>query len=91
MKIDFLKKLKPCPLCGYDLSDNPDDSFHPSGSYMRYDKTNDLYHYVGRQNRKPEDLPLYILCCPVSSGGCGLELTVESEEDALFKWNRRSS
>lgn len=88
----YLSQFKPCPFCGYELKNNLDDSVYPSGRWWREDGPRGVgfRHYVGHRERQPGDHPVYSVNCAECSGGCGAELTADSMEEALEKWNRRT-
>lgn len=87
----FLKQLKPCPFCGYKLENNVDDSFYPVGNaWWRDSEEVGCRIYVGAREREEGDQPVYGLHCPPCSGGCGAEMSADTPEDAVAKWNRRA-
>lgn len=83
----FLKQFKPCVFCGYEIHENLDDTFYPSGTWYREGRHG--RQYVHHRDKQEGDKPIYSLNCAECSGGCGVEFRVDSKEEALAKWNRR--
>lgn len=82
-------KLLPCPFCGKKVTLTDDDTLYPSGILWRDDPEIGLRTYHSRREQKEGDGMCYTMHCPVPSGGCGAEITGDSEEEAVASWNRR--
>lgn len=81
--------LKPCPFCGRKLDINNEDTVYPTGIYWRYSEEIGCHHYVSFNERLPDDNPCYKVTCPSIYGGCDAQVTGDSEQEAIDKWNRR--
>lgn len=86
MKIDS-SKLKPCPFCGRKVDDDLIDTLYPSGIYWR--QHNNFRSYHSHKERKEGDQPCYEMNCTESNGGCGAEISADTLEEVITKWNRR--
>lgn len=80
----------PCPFCGMvpDL-ENP-DTLYPIGIGWKDDEELGLRTYHDSSEVPPEQW-CWTMHCPSPSGGCGAEISGDSEQEALDKWNRRSN
>lgn len=79
--------LKPCPFCGNEVDLEDDDTLHPSG--VGWKPRGD----IGRSYHSFREVPLeqwcYTMHCPTTSGGCGAEISGDSRQEAIDKWNKR--
>lgn len=82
--------VKPCPFCGHQPEDRR-DFFHPTGTVWQDRLLNGrkfrTYH---RHGTKEYDGRCWVLACLTHEGGCGAEMSGDSEEDTLERWNRRA-
>ena len=84
-------KLKPCPFCGMQSHQDWDDTLHPSGSGWRelqFGETK-IRHYMGRKDYHKWEGACYEIDCAETYGGCGVNITGDSKEEVINKWNRR--
>ena len=81
----------PCPFCGNKVDLEDYDTLYPSGVFWREDKELGMRTYHSRKNSLPSDKQCYAMHCPVPSGGCGAQVSGDSEAEAVAAWNRRSN
>ena len=81
-----MQRLKPCPFCGKvpDLEDP--DTLYPNGTGWKV--TKGFRHYVSFRDVQKEQW-CYTLHCVTTSGGCGAEVSGDSAEEAISKWEKR--
>lgn len=76
---------KNCPFCG--MYNNLDiDTLYPNGTAWK--QAVGYSHYVQREGQ-PKENWCYKVICNESYGGCGAEMSGDSEEEAVEKWNKR--
>ena len=92
LRKEFMK-LKPCPFCGMTSDTEWEDTLHPSGVGWREDMfTGDeipLRHYLGRDRQDQWQGACYEIHCNVIYSGCGVNISGDSKEDVIEKWNKR--
>ena len=88
--------LLPCPFCGWHPGEDEDDLLdvlHRSGTWWAdrtfYGKTYRIYRR--HSMREEGDSPCWSMNCTENMGGCGAEITGDSEAEVVAKWNRRTS
>ena len=86
--------LKSCPFCGFEPpTDDLIDILHPSGIYWRPYFSDDGVEisrsYVGHQESKPGDQQVWTMNCTENMGGCGAEISADTLDEVIKKWNRR--
>jgi Restriction alleviation protein Lar len=81
-----IEQMKPCPFCGLqpDLEDH--DTIYPNGTGW--------YTVNGHRGYKwakevPQDQWCYSVHCVTTAGGCGAEVSGDSKQEAIDKWNKR--
>lgn len=79
--------MKPCPFCGYEVDLEDGDTLYPSG-FGWVAHAGHGRHYV-RYTEAPESQWCWSMNCPTPAGGCGAEITGDSKEETIEKWNRR--
>ena len=88
-------KLKPCPFCGLQSDVDWDDTLYPSGSGWREDPCGTegryLRHYLGANERHRWQGTCYQINCAEIYGGCGVNITGDSKQEVIDKWNYRLS
>ena len=87
-------KLKPCPFCGLTSDTDWEDTLYPSGVGWRedtgvIDDVTPFRHYLGAYRRDQWQGTCYEINCAVTYGGCGANISGDSEEDVIEKWNKR--
>lgn len=80
--------MKPCPFCRKEMDANDPDTLYPNASYWQEDE-NGITHYVGNKDRKEDYHQCWNIVCSQSAGGCGAEISGDTKEEVLAKWNNR--
>jgi hypothetical protein len=80
-------ELKPCPFCGHEVDLEDSDTLYPNGSGWR-DRENDMREYYSFR-KVPKEQWCYSMHCPTTAGGCGVEMSADSRQEAIDKWNQR--
>lgn len=78
-----------CPFCGKKPDLEDPDTLYPSGIYWRWDKELDMRTYHRHKEKIDGDLPSWLMHCPETAGGCGVEIHGDTKEEILSKWNKR--
>lgn len=84
-------ELLPCPFCGWQPPADLSDVLYPSGTYRRVDERHGFAHYVSMNQSKAGDTPCWDMHCTTNMGGCGAQISADSEAEAIAAWNRRPS
>lgn len=84
--MNYTLKLKSCPFCGKQMDLNDPDTIYPCGAWKK-DSNGDT-HYLS-YNSPNIDGFVFGIYCEESSGGCGAQISGDSIEEVIFKWNRR--
>lgn len=82
-------KFKPCPFCGKEPEMYNPDTLYPNGIGWKY-VDEDLRVYVHMFD-VPHEQWCYSVYCVETAGGCGVEVSGDSEEEAVRAWNRRDN
>jgi hypothetical protein len=78
--------MKPCALCGKKPYEDGDDTLYPTG---RWREDNGFRHYLLPDDPREHFGRVWTMHCPTVYGGCGMEISGDSKEEAIEKWNRR--
>jgi len=81
--------LKPCPFCGAQPDLEDCDTMYPNGVAW-VEREDGIVHYVNRNQAPPENW-CYSIHCVEHAGGGDAEMSGNSKQEAIEKWNRRSS
>jgi hypothetical protein len=86
---------KPCPFCGLQIDPNDIDTLYPSGIGWKEDiwdgEGNVFRHYVSiHKEELPREQWCYKIVCNEHYGGCGAQMSGDSKEETLQKWNKRT-
>lgn len=90
----MINLLKDCQFCG-KTPDNLDmhDVIYPTGTYWKPSKLGRRYgkEYFSRHDKPDDAFSIYGVHCTDNHGGCGAQITGDTFEDAVAKWNRRAN
>lgn len=80
--------LLPCPFCGHTHPvDDQADVIYPTGAWR---EVNEGYIiYFPYYQREPDDGLVWSIHCVECSGGCGAEISGNTKEEVIKKWNTR--
>ena len=76
-----------CPFCGHTPDMEDPDTCYPNT--IGWKVSHGFRHYVGFRE-VPQEQWCYSFHCVTTSGGCGAEISADSKEEAITKWQRRS-
>jgi len=76
----------PCPFCGKRPDMDDLDTIYPTGKWRHHDS----YKVYLSFDNEAFDGYVFKMHCPENSGGCGAEISGDSKEEALMKWNMRN-
>ena len=82
-----MNEVKPCPFCGHPLDLGDPDTLYPNGIGWKV-MANGGYSYHNYIEVPPEQW-CYSIHCVTTSGGCGAEISGNSPQECVNKWNRR--
>lgn len=80
------KQFKPCPFCSHPVDIDDPDTLYPNGTGW-IEKGN--FRVYRNLREVPKEQWCYTFHCVVSSGGCGAEVSADTQEEAIRKWERR--
>lgn len=80
-------KLLPCPFCARPVDDDLIDTLYPTGAGWK--RISEGVHAYGRWVDGFQDGEVWSMNCSESCGGCGAEISGDTREEAMAKWNRR--
>lgn len=78
--------MKDCPFCGMPVDLEDPDVLYPNGTGWKIRGDLRSYHHF---REVPPEQWCYSMHCTTTSGGCGAEISGDSKEEAVEKWNRR--
>lgn len=80
--------MKPCPFCGHEVDLEDGDTLYPNGVGWQT-RRNGMRTYHPRKE-VPQEQWCYSMHCPTTAGGCGAEVSGDTKQEAIDKWNRRA-
>jgi len=81
--------LLPCPFCGKRHDGDLTDTLYPNGTFWRQEDWGRVYS--SRKGRRPGDQWCMAMHCTGCNGGCGAEISADTLEEVVAKWNRRAA
>ena len=88
-------QLSDCPFCGNELDCEDSDTLHKSTTAWREDPYGPpgqtLRHYVRYNDPRGIHGRCYEVHCNTIYGGCGAQISGDSLEETILKWNTRTS
>lgn len=79
--------MKACPFCGHPVDLSNGDTLYPNGTgWLIRDNGMTSYH---RYKEVPKDQWCYSMHCVETAGGCGAEMSGNTKQEAIDKWNTR--
>ena len=89
--------LKPCPFCKKEMDATDPDTLHRSGTIWktRGESRREYVSFRTQMTFPEKDMNDYMgwcyeINCRTSSGGCGANISGDSQEEVINKWNRRT-
>lgn len=79
--------MKDCPFCGKAVDLEDDDTLYPNGTGWQTRPNGKRSYHSFRD--VPKEQWCWSMHCPTTSGGCGVEMSGDSKQEAIDKWNRR--
>ncbi len=80
--------MKPCPFCGHEVDLEDGDTLYPNGVGWEDHPEYSIRGYV-KYGLVPKEQWCYSMHCPTAAGGCGAEVSGDSKQEAIDKWNKR--
>ena len=79
--------IKDCPFCGHPVDMENVDTLYPNatGWKIRADGLRSYHSF----RLVPKDQWCYSMHCPTTAGGCGVEMSGDSAQECIDKWNKR--
>lgn len=81
-------EMKPCPFCGMKVDLDEPDTLYPNGNGWIHNEVIEKKVYVSFRE-VPKEQWCYTMHCPETTGGCGVEISGDSKEEAIAAWNKR--
>ena len=82
-----MTKLLNCPFCDNSIDAEDSECLHPNG--IVWTETDGFRVYSSRRDTPEYEGQCYSIHCNVLNGGCGAEISGDSVEEVVEKWNRR--
>lgn len=83
-------KLTACPFCGRVNDTSDPEVLHPTGTCWRELPDEAIRAYERINTTTPRENWCWSLNCDATAGGCGAQLTGDSESEVIEKWQRRA-
>lgn len=79
--------MKDCPFCGHVVDLEDADTLYPNGTGWK--TRGELVGYCSYRD-VPREQWCWSMHCPTTAGGCGVEMSADSKQEAIDKWNLRA-
>ncbi len=79
--------MKSCPFCGHKVDLDDPDTLYPNGTGWKI-RDNGMRSYHSFHD-VPREQWCYSMHCPTTAGGCGAEISGDSAQECIDKWNTR--
>ena len=79
--------MKPCPFCGHAVDLDDPDTLYPNSIGWKVRPNGFLSYHNYREVSEAQWC--YSIHCVTTSGGCGVEISGNSRQECIDKWNRR--
>ena len=83
------QELKSCPFCDNNLDLADGETLYPNGTGWVQDPESNIRYYRRHKDVSPSNW-CYTVHCPTMYSGCGAEISGDSQQEAIDKWNRRA-
>lgn len=80
--------MKPCPFCGKEVDIDGEDTLYPNGTGWKISDGGLRGYFSFRE--VPKEQWCWSIHCPENYGGCGAQVSGDSKEEAIEKWERRA-
>jgi hypothetical protein len=77
----------PCPFCGAEIDLSDEDVLYPTGAWKTHESG---FRGYLRPNDPTREGLVWSIHCNVIYGGCSAEMSADSKEEVVQKWNRRA-
>jgi hypothetical protein len=85
-----IEKMSPCPFCGHEVDLDDGDTLYPNSiAWKVMDNGMTTYHSLSDGREFPKEQWCWTMHCPTTAGGCGAEISADSRDEAIQKWNTR--
>lgn len=81
--------MKGCPFCGLAVDLNDSDTLYPNGTGWKEHPNKDISRDYCSYKAVPKEQWCWSIHCPTTAGGCGAEISADSKQEAIDKWNTR--
>jgi hypothetical protein len=88
MPIAESSRVEDCPFCGLSVNMDDPDTLYPNGIGWKI-RSDGMTSYHSFRD-VPKEQWCYSIHCVTTAGGCGAEISGNSKQECIDKWNRRS-
>ena len=81
--------MKDCPFCGHAVDLENDDTLYPNCTGWKEHQIKDIGRGYYSYKEVPKEQWCWTMHCPTTAGGCGAEVSADSKQEAIDKWNTR--